>query len=259
MTDPLYPIPANVEATRFIFARARRDRDERGRMLLPTPLTAAERQMVQNRMHELAEPLRAAKPAELRKALLEAFPDVEVEMAKARAKALADGMEGLPLFAVRRAALQISQGGVGNPDRVALRTAAEEIARGYWNEASVGSMLLHARKNPQSTPGEAERARVEAGFAWLLGRLAQGANEGPASAAKAARRRTKRMIREDREHRAAEYADSGLDPVFADKAGKIVVSLVLLEKLGWRVEQVGRETVLVRPEWLRGKTEERTE
>lgn len=258
MTDPLYPIPQDPETTKFIFSRARGDRDEHGSMLLDRPLTGAEREVVHKRMRAVAPHLANAKPAELRKALLEVFPGDDKDEAKARAAALADAMKGLPLFAVRRAALQLSQQGVKAPDRVQLRTAAEAAARPHWNEVSVASLLLRARKNPSAAPNEGERARVIAGFGELLATLQAGEEQSPLGE-HMRRRRTKRMIRADRERRARDYQAEGLEPVFADKGQRIVVSLPLLERLGWTVKQVGRENVLVRPQWLRGKTEERTD
>lgn len=258
MTDPLYPIPENAEMTKFILGRARRARDEHGRMLLDRLLDKTEREIVQLRIHELAAPLKEAKRADVARELLAIFPDVEVDVAKARAKSLAEGMDGLPMFAIKRAALQMSQRGVTAPERVALRTEAENVARPYWNEASIGSMLLHARQNPNASPSDAERARISAGFDELR-EILRGQEEESPWGKKARKRRTRMANADARVRRIKDYEEVGLEPVFADKAGKIVVSLVLLENLGWHVEQVGHETVLVRPDWLRGKTEERTE
>lgn len=253
MTDDFYPIPENAETTKFILGRARRARDEHGRMLLDRLLDKTEREIVQLRLHELAASLKEAKRADVARELLAIFPDVEVDVAKARAKALAEGMDGLPMFAIKRAALQMSQRGVTAPERVALRTEAENVARPYWNEASIGSLLLHARKNPNAQPSEAERARISAGFDDLLATLREREEESPWGK-KARKRRTRMANADSRMRRIRDYEEAGLAPMFADKAGKIVVSLALLERLGWRVEQVGHETVLVRPEWLRGKT-----
>jgi len=250
VTDPLYPVPLNDEATKFIFARARPARDEHGTMLLAAPLTAPEREIIRKRMHEIAPALASAKPAELRKALLEIFPDVERDVAKKRAKALAEGMEGLPLFAVRRAALKLSQAGISSPERVRLRTEAEAIARPHWNEASVASLLLRAKKNPDAPPNEAERERVVAGFAALQAKLAE-AGKVDDEAKRAAL--TERMNERDREWQIGCYREEGLAPVFADAEERYVVSIPLLLSLGWRIEEVGGRNVLVRPDGRRRK------
>lgn len=244
MTDPLYPIPRNDEATKFIFARARPDRDERGTMLLAATLSAGEREVVHGRIKQIAPSLANAKPAELRKALLEVFPDEDKDAAKKRAAALAGAMQGLPLFAVRRAALKLSQAGVRAPDRVQLRTEAEAVARPYWNEVSVGSLLLHARKKPGATPNEAERERVIAGFEALSASLAQRAEDGEVEGRAC---RTDRLMAEHRGLHVSDYEAEGLAPVFADPDAQIVVSLPLLLSLGWRIEEVGGRNVLLRP------------
>ena len=44
-----------------------------------------------------------------------------------------------------------------------------------------------------------------------------------------------------------EYRSYGIDPPFVDLGGMPTVSLALLLDMGWRVEQVGRESTLVRP------------
>ena len=251
MTDPLYPIPKDEAATKFIFARAGRDRDEHGTMLLAEPLSTSERVMVQNRLSAVAPHLANAKRGDLRKVILEVFPPADdKDEAKKRAAHLAEAMDGLPLFAVRRAALKLSQAGVRSPDRVQLRTEAENVARPHWNEVSVASMLLRARKHPGAAPGDRERERIIAGFAGLLEKLRRGEEESPWGE-RMRRRRTKRLIREDRERRAQDYRDEGLDPVFADKGRNIVVSLPMLEHLGYRVQQARGEAVLVRPDGTR--------
>lgn len=244
MTDALYPIPRNDEATRFIFARIKPDRDESGAMLLAATLTAAEREIVHGRIKQIAPALANAKPAELRKALLEVFPDEDKDAAKKRAAELAKAMDGLPLFAVRRAALKLSQAGIRAPDRVQLRTEAEAVARPYWNEVSVGSMLLRAKKNPDAPPNEAERERVIAGFAALSASLAQRAEDGEGEGRAC---RTDRLMAEHRGLHVSDYEADGLRPVFADPDAEIVVSIPLLIKLGWRVEEIGGRKVLLRP------------
>jgi hypothetical protein len=257
MTDHLYPIPRDEPTTKFIFARSSRERDEHGTMLLAEPLSRSEREMVARRVHDVAPHLVNAKRGETRKVLLEVFPAVDdKDEAKKRVAQLAEAMKGLPLFAVRRAALKLSQAGVRMPDRVQLRTAAEEVARPHWDEVSVASMLLRARRHPGSAPGENERARIAAGFASLVDRLRAG-EEDSAWGDRERRRRSKRMIRADRENRINDYRDEGVEPVFADEGQRIVVSLPLLERLGWTVKQVGRENVLVRPDGARMQREDR--
>jgi hypothetical protein len=107
-------------------------------------------------------------------------------------------------------------------------------------------MLLRARRHPGSAPGEDERARIVDGFASLLERLRAGEEES-AWGDRARRLRSKRMIRADRENRINDYRDEGIDPVFADRGQRIVVSLSMLEHMGYRVEEFRGETVLVRP------------
>lgn len=44
-----------------------------------------------------------------------------------------------------------------------------------------------------------------------------------------------------------EYSKAGVDPPFVDGRGVPTVSLSFLLKIGWRVERMGRDAVLVRP------------
>lgn len=255
MINDLYPIPVDEAATKFIFGRAKPARDQTGAMLLPDLLTAAEREIVHGRLKQIAAAVAPARKGEIAKAMLAIFPDLDREIAKARAKTLADAMEGLPLFAIKRAGLKLSQAGVSNPDRATLRIEAEAVARPHWNEASIGSMLLNAKRAPQEISAE-ERERVAA-------RVGSFAAEQAAvyEAAEAERREAfaRSEMLDSNIRRANEYRRYGFDPIFADPEKTMVVSLSLLVSLGWRIEEIGHETVLLRPTGDRYRAGERTD
>lgn len=258
MTDPLYPIPENPEATKFIFGRSRNKRDEHGTMLLLTPLSMAEREIIHKRLHAIAEPLAAAKPAALRKVLLGAIPGDDAEAAKMRAALLAKEMDGLPLFAVARAAEGFKNRGQDLPPPAELRMAAEAIVRPYWNEAAISSMLLRAKIDPHARPDGPAATRIGAGFADLREQIdGMTAADEEAEARRAGARAQVMPTKDD--FIAREYRRLGLEPVYIDKARTMMTSLDALLRAGWRIEEMQGENVLVRPDGRRHREEERTD
>jgi hypothetical protein len=59
-------------------------------------------------------------------------------------------------------------------------------------------------------------------------------------------KRTKLLMAESNETRAAEYRRAGLDPVYADEERQVVVSLPMMLHMGWRVEEVDGRLGLTR-------------
>lgn len=266
-SSELYPVPSEPELTRWMFGRSRRNRDATGHMLIPEPLTALERQTVESRLRALAGPLAPAKRGEIAAAVRETFAGFLALEGDAGAAAVVAQyvvtLKGLPLFAIRRACLRFAQGYVtaeelgektisnrGRPNTAQLRIVAEAVVRPHWDEASCASLLLGARvEPPEPTPEERARtaAAIEAKHAELTARLAQSnLEEGQRELADRERARTT-AGRRDREAREAEYRARGLEPVYADPARTIVVSLPMMLASGATIEEVDGVPTLVRP------------
>lgn len=50
-----------------------------------------------------------------------------------------------------------------------------------------------------------------------------------------------------------QYRMFGLEPIFGDSTGEMVISLPMLLKQGWRIEEVNEKPTLVRPFLIRGQ------
>lgn len=266
----LYPIPHEPEVTRLIFNRVRRDRDpETGKMIIEQPLSADERHMIDQRLQTLAGPLAPAKRREIAAVIAQNFTGLGGEKIGSDEELAAivtqyvKVMEGLPLFAVTRACLRFARGEVTadelgekelrkgmRPPTSFLRIVAEKIARSYWDEASLGSMLLHAKIAP-SAPSEEQMARraekAKAVIAEVAKRNAEVALRDAESDAAMRDAATARRLDRDRQEKIAEYENAGLDPVYADDDKTIVCSLPMMLHMGWRIGEIdGRKALLAR-------------
>lgn len=268
-SDELYPIAVDHEASRLIFGRARRDRDpETGKMVIEEPLSSAERQIVDQRLRELAGPLAPAKPREIAAVISQTFTGLGGEKIESDEELAAimtqyvKAMAGLPLFAVARACGRFARGEVTaaelgekelrkgmRPPTSFLRIVAEKIVRPHWDEASVGSMVLNAKIAPPPASEEEMARRAEkakAAIAEITKKAAERALEDAAKNAVERSAAETRRIERDRKARIAEYEAKGLDPVFADEDHRVVVSLPMMLNMGWRIETVDGRPGLTR-------------
>lgn len=275
MIDPgtsaeLYPIPDETEVRRFIFGRVRRQRDPAtGKMVIDSHLTTVERELIQKRLRTLAGPLEPAKDGKIRSAVLQMFSGLggqKVASDEEGAAIVAQyvvTLRGLPLFAIRQACLRFARGEVTaaelgedtiikgiRPATAYLRIVAEKVVRPYWDEASLGSMLLSALVQlPAPAKTEANREEVR--------KMVEDTARKLAAADEADRRKqVEEGIRREDEHRKrqrqmvlAEYDARGLDPVYWDKEKKTMpVALPTLFSMGWTIEEgPGGKPVLLKP------------
>lgn len=263
----LYPIPDDPEIRKFIFGRARRARDENGKMIVPVGLSAIEREMVIKRLRVLAAGLGPAENRLIKSAVLELFSGMAATEsddlgAAATAAQFVSVLRGLPYFAIKRACDRFARGEVTaedvgektapskayRPSTAQLRIVAEAIARPHWDEASVGSLLLEAVVERPIKKSEDSKERAE--------QFRQTFQQQVAQAELADRDRTEwaRLIAEaeqfnrDRDARIAEYRNNGLEPVFSDASKILVTSLSMMLRNGWRVEDgLNGKSILVRP------------
>ncbi|MDO8535055.1 MAG: hypothetical protein Q7S17_10000 [Xanthobacteraceae bacterium] len=268
-SSELYPIPDEPEVRRMIFRLARRERDpSSGKMVIEAPLTSIERQQIDRRLHTLAAPLAPAKAGQIRDAVLQMLAGFNTaktgndDEAKAITTQYVKAMAGLPAFAVMRACLRFARGEVSadelgeqriikgiHPPTSYLRIIAEKIARQYWDEALIGSMLLHAQiAPPPISEGEKERRAAKAQAAKDEIHRASAAIALKDAASDAAKRdsATARRLDRDRQDKIAEYAAAGLDPVYADEEHTLICSLPMMIHMGWKIGEIDGRKVLTR-------------
>ncbi len=268
-TSELYPIPDEPEVRRLIFGKARTARDpSNGKMIIEAPLTVIERQQIDRRLHVLAGPLSPAKPSQIRDAVLQMLAGFNTaktgsdDEAKAIVTQYVQTLKGLPAFAVMQACLRFAQGKVTaedvgedriikgiHPPTSYLRIIAEKIARQYWDEASVGSMLLHAQIAPPPISDDEKARRAAKAKAAREEMAAAAANIALKVATSDAAIRdaaSARRIDRDRQEKIAEYATAGLDPVYADEDRTIICSLPMMLHMGFHIETVDGRPALTR-------------
>ena len=268
-TDELYPIPEAPEVRKLIFGMATRDRDENGKMLMLRALTTPEREAISNRMHQLAGPLAPAADGKIKAAINQMFLGLggsatgdDMEAAAMLAQYVAT-MRGLPLFAIKQACGRFARGEVTadevgeeriikgiRPSTAYLRIVAEKIARRYWDEASVGSLVLNGVVAlPPPVKTEASREHVAKVIKETAAKLAEQDLEERKRDVADGIRREDEATRRHRETILADYEARGLEPVYWDPATKkMLVAVSTLLTMGWTIEDGPNDRpVLMRP------------
>lgn len=240
-------------------------------MLLSTPLTMPERQIIHRRLEELRPGLAPAKPSQIKQAVMEMFVAFtagrgqdESETAIVVAKYV-EVLSGLPYFAIKRAAQRFEGGHVTAddigekkppskafpPSAPQLRMVAEAIVRPHWDEATVGDMLLRAKVDSNQPLSDEEKAKRKAYVERVMKEInaaAAAANMKDATEqAERERMKSETTARRHEEMLLAEYRQQGLEPVFCDADKTIIQSLTGLLRRGWTIQQVDGENVLVQP------------
>lgn len=261
----LYPIPEDPEVRRLIFRKSRKEFDERGKMLIAAPLTADERAMIHKRMRVVAEGVTPAADRMLKNAVLEllsgmASTEREDVSAAVTVTQFVTVLRGLPYFAVKRACDRFASGMVTaeeiggervsrtfRPSTAQLRIVAENIARPYWDEASVGHLLLNAEVERPMVKSAESRQRAADFRRSFSEQVAAAEIEERNQTARDMEYLEAHKFNRDRDALIEGYRARGLEPVFADPLKVHVTSIEMLLHNGWSIEEVEGRPTLMRP------------
>jgi hypothetical protein len=259
-TSELYPIANDPEANRLIEGLATPERDERFNFVLRRPLTMVEKEILSARSRAILPHLAGAKYSKIAKAVLNLFTGLggtsaNEEDAEVIAAQYANVLSGLPQWAIDRACMRFARGEVEasevgaktldksfRPASSHLRIIADKIARPYYSEAKRIEMTLRGTvAKAEITPEE--RARTGAKIAEYLKTRKL---ETEAVDLHAEQDRTAKSAELTKTLILAEYQSAGIKPVVGAD-GVTLCSLSLMRSLGYTVQEIGDERVLVAP------------
>lgn len=266
----LYPPQCSSDFWSFLYAVATPETDPEGNFVLRRALSRHEREALARRKQTLTPWLEAGPRNKVARAVTNmlvgwsaAGKAMTMEEAAAVATQYTVALAGVPLWAVERACIRFAGGQVRAeelkrksidwsfpPSSADLRIVAVEIARPFGEELTRIRMTLNGRAGRPSTASLEERAAALARIdAWLAER--RGGDKYATEAEMAARNARLFADEERRTEEALRAYDAlGLRRPPITK-GKPVVTPSILMSLGWTVEEVDGDRVLVTPAWLR--------
>ncbi len=262
----LYPPETQASVSTLVSAVLTGDRDwsKGGKAVIRRALRSEERRALEDRQRDLAPWIGPGDKNKKRDALLAMLmgfggpsttPAEAAEIVTQYVTMCAD----VPAWAVGRACMRFSSGKVTaeelgekffsysyRPSTAQVHKIAAQIAREVVEEYVRLEHALDAVEAPKP------KEETELGRARLLKRIGEWrdkrkVDQAAANEARLALRRVKDEARDQRhlDQRLQEYADAGLKP--PEPKDGIVTSLAMMRKMGWTVEEIGGERVLVAP------------
>ena len=259
-TSELYPVPEDHGAMRLIDGVVTPERDDRFNFVLRRALTTVEREVLSARSRVILPHLAGASYSKIAKAVLNMFAglrgaNADEDEAEIIAAQYAKVLSGFPLWAIERACLRFARGEVSaeevgakvldpsfRPASSQLRIIVEKISRPYYAEAKRIEMTLRGTvAKAEMTPEERERTGKKIEEYLATRKFETEVVDVQAQQDSAARviENTKKMI-------LSEYQSAGIKPVYGAD-GVTLCSLSLLRSLGYTVQEIGDERVLVAP------------
>jgi hypothetical protein len=262
----LYP-PAEQSSLRTLVSAVltgERDWNQSGKVLIRRALRTEERRAIEGRQRELTPWILPGDKGKKRDAILAMLmgfggPTTNIAEAAEITTQYVNMCADVPAWAVARACMRFSSGKVTaedlgekafsysyRPSTAHVHKIAAHIAQEVIEEHARLGWTLDAIEAPK--PKEDN----ELGRARLLKRISEWrdkrkTDQAAADEQRLGRRRVKDEARDQHhlDQRRQEYVDAGLTP--PETKNGIITSLAMMLKMGWRIEEIGEETVLVAP------------
>ncbi len=234
---------------------------EHGRVVLPRSIRPEEKQKLEDRRNVLGRwllPGAANKIALMISKMLMGFGGGTVSESEAMALTVqyVDMVKDLPRFAVERACIRFATGQVRadeigektlslswRPSTAQLYRVAADIARVTTDEYALVCGIL-AAKPPTAPQTPEERQKLNSSIDEWREQLAAKIVRDEEILDSKRREQALATMKRERENRIAEYRAAGVEP---PPMGEVVISLALRLSLGWTIQEIGGQRVLVRP------------